>query len=87
MTMTEAPSQNQGQQPFRGGSCRHLRPPTAAAIDWYTRALGAVETIRYAGDDGRVGHAELRIDGADVMLSDHYPEIDVQGADPSEARR
>ena len=52
--------------------------PAAAAIDWYVAALGAVETIRYTGDDGRVGHAELDIGGAVVMLSDEYPELDVR---------
>ena len=52
--------------------------PAATAIDWYVDALGAVETIRYTGDDGRVGHAELDIGGAAVMLSDEYPELDVR---------
>ena len=37
----------------------------------------AVETIRYTGDDGRIGHAEITIAGATVMLSDEYPELEV----------
>ena len=37
--------------------------------------LGAVEQVRYTGDDGRVGHAELSIEGATFMLSDEYPEV------------
>ena len=41
------------------------------------RPLGAIETIRYTGDDGRIGHAEVTIEGATVMLSDEYPELDV----------
>ncbi|MGH9133661.1 MAG: VOC family protein [Ilumatobacteraceae bacterium] len=49
----------------------------AAAIDWYGEVFGAVETIRYLADDGRVGHAEVTIGGARLMLSDEYPEIDV----------
>jgi uncharacterized glyoxalase superfamily protein PhnB len=49
----------------------------AAAIDWYVAVLGAVEQIRYTGDDGRVGHAELTIGGARFMLSDEYPEVGV----------
>ncbi|MGI9053271.1 MAG: VOC family protein [Ilumatobacteraceae bacterium] len=51
--------------------------PAAEAIDWYRANLGAVETIRYTGDDGRVGHAELTIGGATIFLSDEYPELEV----------
>lgn len=51
--------------------------PAGDAIDWYRDTLGAVETIRYTGDDGRVGHAELTIEGATLMLSDEYPELGV----------
>lgn len=47
----------------------------AAAIDWYAIALGAVESFRVPMDDGRVGHAELRIGAAVVYLADEYPEI------------
>lgn len=51
----------------------------AAAIDWYRDAFGAIETSRFMGDDGRIGHAELSIGTARVMLSDEYPEIGVTG--------
>ena len=51
------------------------RPPTPST--WYVDVLGAVETIRYTGDDGRIGHAELDIGGARFMLSDEYPELGV----------
>jgi uncharacterized glyoxalase superfamily protein PhnB len=51
----------------------------AAAIDWYTSVFGAVETVRYDGDDGRVGHAELDIYGAHIHLADEYPEYGVRG--------
>jgi PhnB protein len=47
------------------------------AIAWYADVLGAVETIRYTGDDGRIGHAEISIGGATVMLSDEHPEFGV----------
>lgn len=52
----------------------------AAALDWYSEAFGAVETVRYVGDDGRLGHAEFTFNGARVMLSDAYPEIGVVAA-------
>ena len=53
-----------------------------AAIEWYVRVLGATEQVRYTGDDGRVGHAELSIGGARVMLSDEYPEMGVPVVSP-----
>lgn len=46
-----------------------------AAIAFYTEAFGAEETLRYTGDDGRIGHAEVVIDGATLMLSEEYPEV------------
>ena len=47
----------------------------AAAITFYVEAFGAIETLRFVGDDGRVGHAELTIGGARFNLADEYPEI------------
>jgi uncharacterized glyoxalase superfamily protein PhnB len=49
------------------------------AIEWYRDVLGAIETTRYVGDDGRIGHAELSIGGNRLMLSDEYADIDVLG--------
>jgi PhnB protein len=49
----------------------------AGAIDFYKRAFGAVEEMRLAEPTGRIGHAELRIAGASIMLSDEYPEMNV----------
>ena len=49
----------------------------AGALAWYAEALGAVETMRVTGDDGRLGHAEFTAAGARFMLSDAYPEIGV----------
>jgi PhnB protein len=46
----------------------------AAAIDFYTKALGAKETVRMPGPDGRIGHAELQIGDSHVMLSDPFPQ-------------
>lgn len=47
------------------------------AIAWYADVLGAIETSRFVGDDGRVGHAELTIGGAQMMLADEFPEMGV----------
>lgn len=56
----------------------------AAALAWYADALGAVETVRYVGDDGRLGHAEMLVNGARIMLSDAYPDIGVVSPDTYE---
>lgn len=40
------------------------------AIDFYKKAFGATELFRMSGPDGRVGHAELQIGNARVMLAD-----------------
>ena len=47
----------------------------AKAIDFYKAAFGAEERMRLMDPQtGKVGHAELTIFGALVMLSDEYPE-------------
>jgi PhnB protein len=48
----------------------------ADAIEFYKRAFGATEVMRMAKPDGRVGHAELQVGDARVMLADEFPEMD-----------
>jgi PhnB protein len=48
----------------------------AAAIDFYKKAFGATEIMRMPQPDGRIGHAELRIEGSFIMLADEFPEMD-----------
>jgi len=43
------------------------------ALDWYKRALGASEVMRFE-HGGKVGHAEIKIGDSIVMLSDEWPE-------------
>jgi PhnB protein len=49
----------------------------AKGIEFYKRAFGAAETMRWTGPDGRIGHAEIEISGTPVFISDEHPEIDV----------
>src|SRR5207244_2295891 len=49
----------------------------AKGIEFYKQAFGAVETMRWTGPDGRIGHAEIEISGTPVFISDEHPEIDV----------
>lgn len=51
----------------------------ASAIEWYRNAFGAEEQIRVTDDQGRIGHAELLISGARIMLSDEHVELNVVG--------
>jgi PhnB protein len=46
----------------------------AAALDFYRDAFGAIETMRLAGPDGSIGHAQVEIEGAPLMLSDEWPD-------------
>jgi PhnB protein len=50
-----------------------------AAIQWYAEHLGAevvVDPIEMP--DGRIGHAELAVDGGRWMMADEHPEIQVE---------
>ena len=46
----------------------------AKAIDFYKKALGAEERMRFPGPDGTIMHAELQIGDSIVMLGDEMPE-------------
>ena len=46
----------------------------SAAIEFYKRAFGATEITRLVQPDGRIGHAEIDISGARIMLADEFPE-------------
>jgi PhnB protein len=42
----------------------------AEAIDWYKKALGAVERSRAVGPNGQIMHAEIHIGDSPIMLND-----------------
>ena len=46
----------------------------AGAIEFYKKAFGATELMRMAAPDGKVGHAEILIGDAQIMLADECPE-------------
>lgn len=52
---------------------------SAAAIKFYERAFGAKERFRLCEPSGRIGHAEVEIGPAIVMLSDEFPESGIRG--------
>jgi len=47
----------------------------ANAIEFYKKAFGAAEIMRFEGPGGALGHAEIRIGNAPVMLADEYPDM------------
>jgi PhnB protein len=51
----------------------------ARAIDFYKKAFGAKEVMRMPGPEGKLGHAEITLGAARIMLSDEYPEMDFLG--------
>jgi len=50
----------------------------AEAIDYYKKAFGAKERVRMDTPDGKIGHAELEIGDALLMLSDPFPQASTQ---------
>ncbi|MGQ0661237.1 VOC family protein [Sphingosinicella sp.] len=50
----------------------------ADAIDFYKNAFGAEELIRIPGEDGKLMHAALSIDGAMLMLVDENKNWGIQ---------
>lgn len=47
-----------------------------AAISWYCDIFGATVTVDpYEMPDGRIGHAELDVRGARLMMADAHPEL------------
>jgi PhnB protein len=52
---------------------------TGQAIDFYARAFGAKELFRLTEPSGRIGHAEIKIGPATIMLADEHPEHDIRG--------
>src|SRR5271157_267402 len=45
----------------------------AQAIEFYKKALGAVERSRMSMPDGKIGHAELKIGNSIFFIADEFP--------------
>lgn len=53
---------------------------TAAAIAYYAAAFGATERFRLVEPSGRIGHAEIDLQGHVLMLCDAFPEYGIRSA-------
>ena len=48
----------------------------AAALEFYEKAFGATEIMRMPAPGGTIGHAEIKIGKAIIMLADEFPDMD-----------
>ena len=70
MSAKPAPEGYEGAIPYlcvRGGT---------AALEFYERAFEARSRVSVVMPDGRIGHSELTIGAARIMLSDEFPDFD-----------
>jgi PhnB protein len=62
----------------------YLRVRGAAdAIRFYLEAFGATEKFRLVEPSGRIGHCELQLGPAVLMLSEEFPEYGLFAPDPA----
>jgi len=51
----------------------------ASAIEFYRKAFNAAELMRFAGPDGKIMHAEIKIGDSQIMLADEMPDVGYVG--------
>src|ERR1041384_4301295 len=47
----------------------------AQALEFYKKAFGAQELMRFPQPDGRIAHAEIKIGDSRIMMADEFPEM------------
>ena len=47
----------------------------ARAIEFYVQTFGGTETFRLAAPGGKIGHAEIALGNATLMLADEHPDF------------
>ncbi len=52
-----------------------IMPDARKAIDFYSKVFGAKLVMKMDKPGGKIGHAELKIGDAKIMLADEYPEM------------
>jgi PhnB protein len=60
---------------YRGATPYLCIKDAARALEFYKSAFGAKEVTRMPQENGRIGHAEIRIGDAAVMLADEFPDM------------
>jgi PhnB protein len=51
----------------------------ARALEFYKKAFGAKELMRFADPGGKIGHAEIKIGNSPIMLADEHPDMGFRG--------
>ena len=51
----------------------------SAAMDWYVKALGAIDRVRMPGPDGRLMHGQMQIGDSAVMLANEVAQFGMLG--------
>lgn len=51
----------------------------AKAMDWYEKALGAIDLGRHAGPDGKLMHGLMKIGNSMLMIADEFPDFKCLG--------
>lgn len=49
------------------------------AIEFYKKAFGATEIMRFPTPGGCIGHAEIKIGDSPIMMADEYPDMGYVG--------
>jgi PhnB protein len=60
---------------YRGVTSYLILRDAARALQFYQKAFGAEQVLRLDGPDGKVAHAEVRIAGGIVMMSEENVEM------------
>ena len=50
----------------------------ARAIEFYKKAFGATELMRFPGPGGKLMHAEIKVGDSPIMLADEMPEMEAK---------
>ena len=60
---------------YEGATPYLIIKDAARALEFYKKAFGAVEIMRIPSPGGKVGHAEIKIGAAIIMLADEFPDM------------
>src|SRR5919106_2499077 len=60
---------------YEGATPYLIMKGAASALEFYKKAFGATEIMRIPAPGGTVGHAEIKIGKAIIMLADEFPEM------------
>jgi PhnB protein len=69
MSVSPIPNASQPMSPYL------IVKGAAQAIAFYVQAFGAKEVFRLRDPAGKIGHAEIDVGAARVMLADEYPDF------------